>query len=237
MSASSHARSSSSSEIWETGSSWRRWILQRRPRWSRRTSLAFSSASCATYRGTTGTPRRPLSRTSSSVRSGLVPRAPSTARTMRSRRHRASCERCLGHRIRPALTILVSGRRSPCNGSALLVNARGEPGVGGEVNRELASADAVDLLIPFVRWTGVRLVRERLAEVAQRGGRVRVIASTYLGSSEPRALEALLDLGGEVRISYDTTTTRLHAKAWLFDRPRASPPPSSARRTSRTPPW
>ena len=90
--------------------------------------------------------------------------------------------------------------------------------MGGEVNRELASADAVDLLIPFVRWTGVRLVRERLAEVAQRGGRVRVIASTYLGSSEPRALEALLDLGGEVRISYDTTSTRLHAKAWLFER-------------------
>ena len=106
----------------------------------------------------------------------------------------------------------------PLSASALLVNARGEPGVGGEVNRELASADAVDLLIPFVRWTGVRIVKDRLAEVVARGGRVRVIASTYLGSSEPRALEALIALGAEVKISYDTTSTRLHAKAWLFER-------------------
>ena len=106
----------------------------------------------------------------------------------------------------------------PLSASALLVNARGEPGVGGEVNRELASADSVDLLIPFVRWTGVRIVKDRLAEVIERGGRVRVIASTYLGSSEPRALEALIALGATVKISYDTTSTRLHAKAWLFER-------------------
>lgn len=106
----------------------------------------------------------------------------------------------------------------PLSSSALLVNARGEPGVGSEVNRELASADAVDLLVPFIRWTGVRIVRDALTEVARRGGQVRVIASTYLGSSEPRALEALLELGAEVRVSYDTTSTRLHAKAWLFER-------------------
>ncbi|WP_217914016.1 DUF3427 domain-containing protein [Miltoncostaea marina] len=106
----------------------------------------------------------------------------------------------------------------PLSSSALLVNARGEPAVGAEVNRELASADGVDLLIPFVRWTGVRIVRDRLAEVVERAGRVRVIASTYLGSSEPRALEALIHLGADVRISYDTTATRLHAKAWLFER-------------------
>ena len=64
----------------------------------------------------------------------------------------------------------------PLSASALLVNARGEPGVGGEVNRELASADDVDLLIPFVRWTGVRIVKDHLGEVVRRGGRVRAIA-------------------------------------------------------------
>lgn len=106
----------------------------------------------------------------------------------------------------------------PLSASALLVNARGEPTAGSEVNRELASADHVDLLVPFVKWTGVRIVRDRLAEVVRRGGRVRVIASTYLGSSERRALECLVELGAEVRVSYDTTSTRLHAKAWLFER-------------------
>ena len=39
-----------------------------------------------------------------------------------------------------------------------------------------------------------------------------------VAASEPRALEALSRSGAEVRISYDTTSTRLHAKAWLFER-------------------
>lgn len=106
----------------------------------------------------------------------------------------------------------------PLGDAALLVNGRGEPAIGNELNRELASADAVDVLIPFVRWSGVRIVLDRLAEVVQRGGRVRVIASTYLASSEAKALERLRDIGADVRVSYDTNMTRLHAKAWLLDR-------------------
>ena len=106
----------------------------------------------------------------------------------------------------------------PLADSALLVNGRGEPAIGNELNRELASADAVDVLIPFVRWSGVRIVIDRLAEVRRRGGRVRVIASTYLASSEAKALERLIDIGADVRVSYDTDMTRLHAKAWLFER-------------------
>jgi hypothetical protein len=129
----------------------------------------------------------------------------------------------------------------PLSTSALLVNARGEPAVGNAVNRELASADHVDLLVPFVRWTGVRIVREPLAEVVARGGRVRVIASTYLGSSETRALDALVALGAEVRVSYDTTATRLHAKALavrarlrLLDRPHRLLEPLQHRAHRRT---
>ena len=36
--------------------------------------------------------------------------------------------------------------------------------------------------------------------------------------TEALALDWLQDLGADVRVSYDTTTTRLHAKAWLFHR-------------------
>ncbi len=106
----------------------------------------------------------------------------------------------------------------PLSDSALLVNGRGEPAVGNQLNREISSADRVDVLIPFVRWTGVRIIRDQLAGVIRRGGAVRVIASTYLASSEAKALEALIDLGAAVRVSYDTGTTRMHAKAWLFER-------------------
>jgi hypothetical protein len=38
------------------------------------------------------------------------------------------------------------------------------------------------------------------------------------GSTEGRALDGLRDIGGRIRVSYDTTSTRLHAKAWLFHR-------------------
>ena len=50
------------------------------------------------------------------------------------------------------------------------------------------------------------------------GKPLRVITTIYTGSTEQRALEALQDLGAEVRVSYDTSTTRLHAKAWMFHR-------------------
>ena len=45
-----------------------------------------------------------------------------------------------------------------------------------------------------------------------------MLTTTYTGSTEARALDALRELGADVRVSYDTSTTRLHAKAWLFHR-------------------
>src|SRR5207342_758382 len=47
---------------------------------------------------------------------------------------------------------------------------------------------------------------------------LRVLTTTYTGSTERRALDQLVDLGAQVRISYDLSTTRLHAKAWVFQR-------------------
>lgn len=100
----------------------------------------------------------------------------------------------------------------------LLVNARGEPALASELKRELASADAVDLIVAFVRWTGVRLVIDELRAAVLRGARVRLLTTTYTGSTEGRALDELEDAGVEVRVSYDTAMTRLHAKSWQFHR-------------------
>ncbi len=55
-------------------------------------------------------------------------------------------------------------------------------------------------------------------ELIGRGGRLRVITTTYLGATDQRALDRLAELGAEVKVSYETRTTRLHAKAWLFRR-------------------
>lgn len=106
----------------------------------------------------------------------------------------------------------------PLSASALLVNGREQPRIGSEVQKELASADRVDLLCAFVKWHGLRVVEDALEALIRRGRRLRVIATTYIGATESKALDRLAELGAEVRISYETRTTRLHAKAWLFGR-------------------
>lgn len=107
----------------------------------------------------------------------------------------------------------------PLRHSDLLVNGPRDLRVGNEVRRELASADRVDLLVSFVKWSGLRLLRAELRDfVARRPGGLRVLTTTYMGASDAEAIEALLELGAQVKVSYDTRRTRLHAKAWLFHR-------------------
>ncbi|TDD01321.1 DUF3427 domain-containing protein [Nonomuraea deserti] len=106
----------------------------------------------------------------------------------------------------------------PLTGSALLVNGRGQPEIGHELKRELASAGHVDLLCAFVKWNGVRVLAEAIEEFIQRGGRLRVVTTTYIGATDRLALDRLAAMGAEIRVSYDTRMTRLHAKAWLFRR-------------------
>jgi superfamily II DNA or RNA helicase/HKD family nuclease len=107
---------------------------------------------------------------------------------------------------------------TPFSQSDLLVNAEGQPNIGSELRAELATADTVDLICAFVIWTGVRHLRESLAEVVGRGGRVRVITTTYMGATEKRAVDELFSLGAQIRVALDARTTKLHAKAWLLER-------------------
>lgn len=93
-----------------------------------------------------------------------------------------------------------------------------EPSVGAAIEREIHSADRIDLLCAFVRWNGLRVVRPALEAHRQVGRPLRVITTVYTGSTERRALDWLASIGAEVKVSYDTKTTRLHAKAWLFER-------------------
>lgn len=107
---------------------------------------------------------------------------------------------------------------TPFSQSDLLVNAEGQPNVGSELRAELATADSVDLICAFVIWSGVRHLRDALADVKVRGGRIRVITTTYMGATEKRAVDELVALGADVRVAFDARTTKLHAKAWLLER-------------------
>jgi superfamily II DNA or RNA helicase/HKD family nuclease len=104
--------------------------------------------------------------------------------------------------------------------STLLVNAPGEPRVLHELIAEVPSAHSIDVLVAFVRLSGIAPMLTALRRHLDNGGRVRLLTTTYTNSTEAEALEALTDTGAQVRVSYDQTTTRLHAKAWIFNRAR-----------------
>jgi superfamily II DNA or RNA helicase/HKD family nuclease len=108
---------------------------------------------------------------------------------------------------------------TPLSSAALLTNAPEEPSLGAELRAELASTDRVDLLCAFIRWHGVRVLEQQLEVLRSRGVPFRVITTTYVGATEQRAVDTLVRrFGAQVKISYETRTTRLHAKAWLFHR-------------------
>lgn len=126
-------------------------------------------------------------------------------------------------RLAPVNALGASARAAaqpiiPLSESDLLVNARGEPALASALNRELPSADSIDLLCAFVRWHGLRVLQEPLLAHLRSGRRLRVITTVYTGSTERKALDWLVANGAQVKVSYDTQSTRLHAKAWLFRR-------------------
>lgn len=92
-----------------------------------------------------------------------------------------------------------------------------EPKMGAELQKEILSSDSVDLLVSFIRWTGIRTLMDALRTFTGRGGKLRILTTTYIGATDVKAIEELNKLPNtEIRISYDSSKMRLHAKAYLF---------------------
>ena len=111
-----------------------------------------------------------------------------------------------------------AGPLIPLLDTTLLTNAPGEPRVGSQILAEIESADTIDVVMAFVRRSGLKPIEAALRAHCASGKRLRVLTTTYTGSTERAALDLLIRIGAEVRVSYDVSTTRLHAKAWLFHR-------------------
>ena len=112
---------------------------------------------------------------------------------------------------------------TPLTRSALLTGTRLDPSLGSQLRKEIATADRIDILCSFIKWSGLRVLIDELrrlaATSAEHGPRIRVITTSYMGATDPRAVEALSSLPNtEIRVSYDTKRTRLHAKAYIFHR-------------------
>ncbi|MCH7227218.1 DUF3427 domain-containing protein [Haloferula sp. A504] len=108
---------------------------------------------------------------------------------------------------------------TPMSVSSLLTGAGEDPALEHELRAEMSTADRVDILVSFIKWSGLRLLRPAFETLAERGVPVRIITTSYMGASDPEALEFLARLPGvTIRVSYDTERTRLHAKAYHFIR-------------------
>ncbi|MFY0544948.1 DUF3427 domain-containing protein [Brevibacillus sp. H7] len=83
---------------------------------------------------------------------------------------------------------------------------------------ELFTADHVDFMVSFIRWSGLQLLLRSFDELQKKNKEVRILTSTYMNITEPKALRRLLDFSNVQVKVFNAGNTSFHTKAYLFSR-------------------
>lgn len=103
--------------------------------------------------------------------------------------------------------------------SALFFGGRGPADMESELNKEILCADEICWVVSFIKTSGLNLLWNSLKKFTSEGKYLRIITTTYTGATDYDAIARLATLPNtEIKISYDGTQDRLHAKSYIFIR-------------------
>ena len=82
----------------------------------------------------------------------------------------------------------------------------------------------MDLIVSFIKESGIRLILEDLKQAARRNAEIRILCGSYLGITEPAALSMLFhELPKRVQIRFYMESRRsFHPKSYLFKKANGS---------------
>jgi len=104
--------------------------------------------------------------------------------------------------------------------SNLFTGGQSKVPLNAEIERDIDSADSISLIVSFLKLSGINLIYDHLKRFCENPDhKLRIITTTYCGVTEAKAVERLAALPNtEIRISYNTSIERLHAKSYIFER-------------------